>query len=132
MLTRADLHPYQLDAIEFLKTAEDRSLVAIMGSGKTAVALHAIVDLKATTALTSPVLVVGPLLIAETVWKQEAALWEGTAGLKVALALGTPKQRIAAINSDADIIVINYDNANWLLGGLLSNVRFGAVIADES
>jgi SNF2 family DNA or RNA helicase len=132
MLTRADLHQYQLDAIEFLKTDTDRSLVAIMGSGKTAVALHAIVDLKATTALTSPVLVVAPLLIAETVWKQEAALWQDTAGLQVALALGTPKQRIAAINSRADVIVINYDNAVWLLQGLQPGVRFGAVIADES
>ena len=83
MLTfpRTTLHPYQLDAIAFLKAADGRQLIAVMGSGKTAAALHAVVDLKAEGQLAGPVLVVAPLLIAESVWQQEAALWQDTAGL---------------------------------------------------
>ena len=75
MHSRQRLHPYQLDAIGFLLVATDRQLIAVMGSGKTAVALHAIADLTFEVApkVLRPVLVVAPLLIAETVWKAEAA-----------------------------------------------------------
>jgi hypothetical protein len=133
MRSRADLHPYQLDAIAFLLAEAERQLVAIMGSGKTAVALHAIADLKNSSALTQPVLVVAPLLIAETVWKVEAATWQDTAGLKVELVLGTPKQRSAALDRPADIYVINYDNLKWLVPELKRRKKlFAIVIADES
>jgi hypothetical protein len=130
---RTDLHRYQHDAIAFLLAAEDRQLVAIMGSGKTTVAEHAIADLKNSTALTRPVLVVAPLLIAETVWHVESAKWVETAGLKIARVLGTPKQRAAALDRPADIYVINYDNLKWLAGEITARrLRFSVVVADES
>ena len=44
---RTDLHHYQHDAIAFLTADVDaRQLIAVMGSGKTAIALHALSDLK--------------------------------------------------------------------------------------
>ena len=43
---RSDLHPYQHDAIAFLKSGDARQLIAVMGAGKTAIAEHAIADLK--------------------------------------------------------------------------------------
>src|SRR5690349_17785782 len=107
-MKRSDLHQYQLDAIEFLKAGTGRQLVAVMGSGKTAVALHAIADLKQAGDLDGPALVVAPLMITETVWSAEAALWQDTAELKVELVLGTPKQRRAALDRKADVYVINY------------------------
>ena len=71
--SRAELHPYQATAIDFLKTGAARQVIAIMGSGKTAIALHAIADLQRSGELASgPVLVIAPLLIAETVWHSEA------------------------------------------------------------
>ena len=73
MLTRSDLHPYQLDAIEFLKEDDARALIAVMGSGKTTVAEHALVDLLQAGELVGPALVAAPLLIAETVWAQETS-----------------------------------------------------------
>jgi SNF2 family DNA or RNA helicase len=133
MLTRSDLHPYQRDAIAFLLDDPARQLIALMGSGKTATALHAITDLKAAGELMEPALVVAPLLIAETVWQQEATLWEDTVGLKVELVLGSPKQRLAALDRTADIHVINYDNLKWLLDQIVRRQwTFSVLIADES
>jgi SNF2 family DNA or RNA helicase len=133
MLTRSDLHPYQRDAIGFLKEAAARQLIAVMGSGKTAAALHAVADLKALGELRESVLVVAPLLIAETVWQQEAKLWQDTAGLKVELVLGSPKRRLAALERAADVYVINYDNLKWLFDQLVRRQWiFSVLIADES
>ena len=132
-MKRSDLHQYQLDAIEFLKAGTGRQLVAVMGSGKTAVALHAIADLKQAGGLDGPVLVVAPLMIAETVWASEAALWQDTAGLTVELVLGSAKQRQLALDRPADIYVINYDNLKWLVKDVLRrNLTFSVLIADES
>jgi hypothetical protein len=132
MLTRADLHPYQHDAVAFLLDGTARQLIAIMGSGKTTVALHALADLKARGELKEPALVVAPLLIAETVWQTEAKLWEATAGLTVERVLGTPMQRRAALDRIADIYVINYDNLKWLLDELIKrDWIFSIAVADE-
>src|SRR5262245_46335771 len=104
---RSDLHPYQHDAITFLKDADSRQLIAVMGSGKTTVAEHAIADLKRQGDLEYPALVVAPLLIAETVWHAEAELWQDTADLRIERIIGTPKQRLAALARSADLYVIN-------------------------
>ncbi|MFL5279987.1 MAG: SNF2-related protein [Rhodopila sp.] len=133
MRPRSDLHPYQLDAIAFLKDDDARQLIAVMGSGKTTVAEHTLADLKQAGELEDPALVVAPLMIAETVWKAEAALWEDTAGLTVERVLGTSKQRLAALERPADIYVINYDNVKWLAReAVRRQLRFSVLIADES
>jgi hypothetical protein len=131
--SRSDLHPYQDGAIAFLLDDFARQLIAVMGSGKTAVALHAIADLKYQGRLDEPVLVVAPLLIAETVWHMEAAAWEDTANLRVERILGTPKQRLAALDRPADVYVTNYDNVRWLQAEIVKRqLRFSVLIADES
>jgi SNF2 family DNA or RNA helicase len=133
MFRRSDLLPYQLDGIAFLKGDDGRQLIAVMGAGKTTVAEHAIVDLKAAGGLTQPALVVAPLLIAETVWHMEAKLWADTANLKVVQVLGTPKQRLAALDQPADLFVINYDNLKWLGSEVIRReLTFSVLIADES
>ena len=132
-MKRSDLHPYQFDAIEFLKGDDARQLIALMGSGKTTVALHALADLKQAGALEHPALVVAPLMIAETVWEREAKLWQGTAGLKVELVLGSPKQRNAALDRAADLYVTNYDNIKWLAQEVIRReLLFSVLVADES
>jgi SNF2 family DNA or RNA helicase len=130
---RSDLHPYQHDAIAFLKDADARQLIAIMGSGKTTVAEHVIADLKQEGELEYPALVVAPLLIAETVWHTEAKLWQDTAGLRIERIIGTPKQRLAALDRPADVYVTNYDNLKWLAAETIDRkMLFSVVIADES
>jgi hypothetical protein len=131
---RTDLHPYQTTAIDFLLAGTARQVIAIMGSGKTAVALHAIVDLQRQDALSAgPVLVIAPLLIAETVWHSEATAWEATSGLRVERVLGSPKQRLKALDRSADIFVSNYDNVHWLAAEIHKRGwRLSVLIADES
>jgi SNF2 family DNA or RNA helicase len=133
MRPRSDLHAYQHDAIAFLKGADARQLIAVMGSGKTAVALHAIADLKQQGDLDYPALVAAPLLIAETVWHTEAALWQDTADLRIERILGTSKQRLAALERPVDLYVVNYDNLKWLATEVIERkLLFSVVIADES
>jgi SNF2 family DNA or RNA helicase len=104
-----------------------------MGAGKTICALTAIVDLQAASALTGPVLVLAPLMIAESVWDTEVAAWQHTAHLKVSKVIGTAKQRRAALDAQADIYVCNFDNSTWLAEELRQrSMRFGLLLVDEA
>lgn len=132
-LPRTALHPYQVEAIEFLCQAPDRQVIAIMGAGKTTIALHAIADLKAAGVLQRPVLVVAPLLIAESVWHTEAAHWEATSGLKVERVIGSEKKRLAALARPADSYVVNFDVLHWLLPVVQQQDRyFSLMVVDEA
>lgn len=135
MRTRADLHRYQGPAIEFLCAAKSRFLIAAMGSGKTAIALHALVNLIEAGAVSLPVLVCAPLLVASTVWACEAAAWRDTSSLRVVQLLGTPKQRLTILDrlGEIDVLVVNYDIIDWLLRQAVErDLRFALVIADEA
>jgi hypothetical protein len=128
-----ELHPYQHDAINFLHAAPARQLIAIMGAGKTTVALHAIAALKQAGLLHRPVLVVAPLMVAETVWHAEAKLWPDTTPLMVERVIGTARQRKKALDRPADLYVTNYDNLDWLTQRVAErNLHFSVLIADEA
>jgi SNF2-related domain len=131
---RDALHPYQVAAIAFLTADAARQLIAVMGSGKTAVALHAIVDLLQAGQLDNGiVLVVAPLLIAETVWHAESVLWQATHHLKIERVVGSERQRHKALDHPADIYVTNYDNLGSVVGELARRKwRLAVLIADES
>jgi SNF2 family DNA or RNA helicase len=127
------LHLYQTTAIAALLANEGSGLIAVMGSGKTAVALHAAADLKAAGKLREPMVVVAPLLIAQSVWQQEASIWQDTAGLKISLVLGSVKKRLAALDKLADIYVVNYDNVKWFVEQVHKrNWELSVLAADES
>jgi SNF2 family DNA or RNA helicase len=116
MLTPADLRPYQQRAISWLFEREAAVASLDMGAGKTIIALTAIVELIQTGAIRGT-LVVAPKRVAELVWSREASLWEHTAGLRVEVIAGTPKQRAAAVEraQNAHIIVVGIDNIEWLI-----------------
>jgi SNF2 family DNA or RNA helicase len=127
------LHPYQVDGIDFLLADLARQFIAIMGAGKTAVALHAIAALKLIDQLDGVVIVVAPLMIAETVWTSEARQWEQTAGLIIERVIGTPKQRSAALDRPADVYVTNYDNLAWFMAEACKRgIKIAVLIADEA
>jgi hypothetical protein len=132
-LPRDALHRYQEDAITFLCQAPDRQLIAVMGAGKTTVALHAISDLRRAGLLSGPVLVAAPLLIAESVWHTEAWRWRETAGLTIERVIGNEKQRDKALARPADLYVVNYDVLHWLLPIAREQAsRFSLMICDEA
>jgi hypothetical protein len=133
MRLRSDLHRYQEEGVEFFLAACERQLVAPMGAGKTIIALTAITDLRASTTLTQPILILAPLMIAASVWNTEVAAWEHTAHLRVVRVIGTAKQRLAALESRADIYVCNFDNSAWLAAEIARRgLHFGLLLVDEA
>ena len=99
-------------------------VLAPVGAGKTAITLTAMRD-AISTELVKRFLVVAPKRVCTSVWPAEQKLW--APDLKLAVAVGTPKQREAAFASDADIVVINYDN----LQSIQNLDGFDGIVFDE-
>jgi len=125
MLNRNHLHPYQTKIIGMAKSIRNMGLLLEPGLGKTTTALTILAEqFRGTT------LIVAPKRVAETVWTQEANKWEHLKHLKIAKVMGTPAQRLAALNSSSNIYVVNLENLTWLLE---ENVKtFNNLIIDES
>ncbi|ETJ42893.1 Helicase, partial [human gut metagenome] len=58
----------------------------------------------------SRVLVIAPLRVARDTWSDEAAKWDDLNGLEVACAVGSPGQRIRALESGAPVTTIGREN----------------------
>lgn len=130
MRFKSEMHNYQNHASEFIKI-QKRCLLAIgMGCGKTISTLTAINDLIDSFTIRKT-LIVAPLRVANSVWAQEALLWDHTKHLKVSVCTGTERQRLTALMQDADIFVINRENIHWLVKSQ-SKWRFDCVVIDES
>ena len=75
---------------------------------------------------------IAPKKVAEATWQAEAAKWDHLRRLRIATALGSARQRSAAIAAGADITVINRENVEWLADELGCAWPFDMVVADES
>ncbi len=78
------------------------------------------------------VLIIAPKKVAEATWQAEAAKWEHLQGLTFATALGTEPQRATAIDSGAEITIINRENVVWLVEHWGLAWPFDMVVVDES
>lgn len=114
MLKMTDLSIDQLKAIQFIGSGEDSLIAADVGTGKTVIALSAALNALHLGEV-DRWLVLAPLLVATDTWALEPERWEHLLGLKVAIACGNVATRMRAIDSDAQIVVMNYENLNWLL-----------------
>lgn len=108
MLSPDNLHAYQRRMISQHKTVPHMGLFMEMGLGKTITALTIIKGLQGKT------LIIGPKAVIKNVWQQEAAQWEHTRGLKFAMMVGSPQDRLSALRSNADVYLINCENVSWL------------------
>ena len=112
---RFDPHPYQKRGASFLVQHPEAALFWDPGLGKTSVTLKAFQALRRAGGARRA-LVVAPLRVAQLVWTQdgdgEIAKWDDFADLRVALLHGDDKE--AALATDADVYVINYDGLAWL------------------
>lgn len=141
MLSQDNLHGYQDKAWNFILERKRCQLLLDMGLGKTVSTLTALAELHDSFAIRRT-LIIAPLRVANTVWKQESQKWEHTSNLSMKIATGTPKNRIAALVSTAEIIVINRENVVWLIDFYCKNDKtgrydiskwpFDCVIIDES
>lgn len=131
MRSRNDLHEYQNKTVEFIKRKKRCGLALFMGAGKTTTTLTAITDLS-DGLMINKVLIIAPLRVANTVWKQEASNWEHLRHLNISICTGTEKKRLAALHKKADIYVINRENVVWLTNVYKKSWPFDTIIIDES
>lgn len=103
-----------------------------MGLGKTAITLSAIRRLKYEYWSVCRVLIIAPKKVAEDTWQSEARKWDHLCGLRIVGVLGNATQRINALNTPADIYVINRENTQWLVESFGRNWPFDMVVLDES
>ena len=83
--------------------------------GKTVITLTAIDRLIHQLGIVKHVLIIAPKKVAEATWQAEAKKWDHLQGLTIATALGSAREREAAIDARAEITVINRENVAWLV-----------------
>jgi SNF2 family DNA or RNA helicase len=101
-------------------------------TGKTAITLTAINDLRYNRFEVKKVLIIAPKKVAEATWQKEAAKWDHTSHLRISTVLGTRLQRLRALNTPADIYIINRENVVWLVEHYRNAWPFDMVVVDES
>jgi SNF2 family DNA or RNA helicase len=101
-------------------------------TGKTAITLTAINDLRFNRFAVHRVLVIAPKKVAEATWSKEAAKWDHLKHLRISLVLGSATKRIRAVNTPADVYVINRENVTWLVEYFRNAWPFDMVVIDES
>lgn len=122
---KVQLRPYQDEAADFLYERDRAMILAPVGAGKTAITLTAMQDMLAN-GVVKRFLVLAPKRVCTDVWPIEQPKWAPNVSL--AVAVGTPKERSAALRSKAQIVVSNYDNIQWLAEQALN---FDGIVFDE-
>jgi len=126
MLRRSNLHPYQIEMIGKAKSIPNLGLFLPPGLGKTATTLTIIAE-----QFQGKTLIIAPKRVAETVWDTEVKKWEHLSHLRVSKLMGNPSQRLAGLNSEADIYLVNLENVAWLCD-VQPKLVFTNLVIDES
>jgi SNF2 family DNA or RNA helicase len=119
------LRDYQETAADFLYEHDRAMILAPVGAGKTAITLTAMWEMLRDDHV-KRFLVLAPKRVCTDVWPVEQPKWAPMAS--VAVAVGTPKERMMALKSNARIVVTNYDNIQWLAE---QKLNFDAIVFDE-
>ena len=125
-------HAYQQHCINKIIEIKKLGLFLDMGLGKTVTTLTAVKELKYNRFLVRRVLVIAPKKVAEGTWTREAAKWGHTQMLRVSPVLGSQTKRIRALNTPADLYIINRENVCWLVDYYWNAWPFDMVVVDES
>ena len=123
-------YAYQKTAHRWVMEKSRCCLFLDMGLGKSVITLTAIQDLIDDCEIGSA-LVVAPKKVAETTWTAEAAKWSHLSGLRVVPIIGTAKQRMAAMSTEADVHVIGRDSYVWLVDTLKGRMPWDMLVLDE-
>jgi SNF2 family DNA or RNA helicase len=120
------LRDYQEQAADFLYEHDRAMILAPVGAGKTAITLTAMRDML-EAGVVERFLVLAPKRVCTDVWPVEH--WKWAPDVSIAIAVGTPAQRKAALGGGAQIIVTNYDNIQWLATQNLAHID--GIVYDE-
>lgn len=124
-------HPYQQFCIQQVIQKPAIGLFLDMGLGKTAITLTAVNELKYGRFQVRRILVIAPKKVAEATWQREAAKWDNLKHLRFSTVLGSTTKRIRALNTPADVYVINRENVVWLVDYYKNDWPFDMVVVDE-
>ena len=119
------LRPYQELAADFIYEHDRAMVLAPVGAGKTAITLTGMWEMLRDQHVRR-FLVLAPKRVCTDVWPVEAPKWAPF--MSLAVAVGTPKERAAALKSKAQVVVTNYDNIQWLAEQPLN---FDGIVFDE-
>lgn len=106
---------------------------AEMSLGKTAATLTGVRNLLREDPA-SRAIIIGPLEVCKSTWPDEIAEWEHLQDLEYSVAVGTPKERLAALEANKEILIINRENLLWLwqqIGGI-KGWNWNILVYDES
>lgn len=133
----SNLYPYQVKAVDHILTRNGSMLWLDIGLGKTITTLTAISTLIDRFQIKA-VLVVAPVAVCETVWRQEAKRWSHTKWLKFSTVRGDANQRKRALLTPAHVYLTNYELIERVVGALDemylsrgSKIPFDMVVFDE-
>jgi len=119
------LRPYQELAADFIYEHDRAMVLAPVGAGKTAITLTGMWEMLRDQHV-KRFLVLAPKRVCTDVWPVEQPKWAPF--MSLAVAVGTPKQRLEALKSKAQVVVTNYDNIQWLAE---QKLNFDGIVFDE-
>lgn len=119
---------HQKTTAEFLSTHRKAFCFNEQGTGKTASAIWA-ADFLLTKGVINRVLVVCPLSIMDSAWRND--LFNFAMHRSVTVAYGTPAKRKKLIADNADFVVINYDGID-IVHKEIAEGGFDLIIVDEA
>lgn len=128
---RYEPHNYQKFATKFILQNPVSALFLDMGLGKTVTTLTAINEMCCDSFIISRVLVIAPLRVATDTWPEEINKWEHLKHLTFSVAVGTERERRAALLQKASIYIINRENVSWLIEESGLPFDYDMVVIDE-
>lgn len=124
-------HNYQNYAKDFILAHKVSALFLDCGLGKTITTLTAINELMYDSFEISKVLIIAPLRVAQSTWKDEIEKWDHLNLLRYSIAVGDEKERLKALKQNAGIYIINRENVDWLVNKSGIDFNFDMLIIDE-
>lgn len=124
-------HNYQNYAKDFILAHKVSALFLDCGLGKTITTLTAINELMYDSFEISKVLIIAPLRVAQSTWKDEIEKWDHLNLLRYSIVVGDEKERLKALKQNSDIYIINRENVDWLVTKSGIDFNFDMLVIDE-
>lgn len=122
---------YQRKAADFMYSTPFCAYWGECGVGKTVTTATVLARLLSEQEITRP-LIIAPKSVAVNVWPAEFEKWDHLRAYKISVAVGSEKQRVAALDTRADVYVINRECIPWLVQRYGNFWPFDCIVIDEA
>ena len=124
-------HDYQTYATNFILDHPIAAVFLQMGLGKSVITLTALHELILNRFEVRRALVIAPLRVARDTWPEEIRKWDHLSGLTYSVAVGSSRERKAALMQDTHIHIINRENLKWLVEKSCLPLDYDMIVIDE-